>query len=362
MQTDAMTDAAPGRDADPGTDARLGFLMSRAAHGADPAAARLIETHMSWVIVAGQRVLKMKKPVRYPFLDFSTPQLREHNCREEFRLNRRLAPQVYLGLLALQWHEGRFALLPEDRLPAPGITIDWLVLMRRLPDERMLDQVIAAQALRPADIDAVIALLSDFYREAARTALGADAYFARFRREQAVNREVLLQPRFAALDAGVALDRLDAAIDAQAGALHQRVLRGKVVDGHGDLRPEHVCLNHPPVVIDCLEFSAELRQVDPFDELAFLGLECAVAGAPWVARRLVDAVGAALHDRPPDSLIHLYSANRAALRARLAVAHLLDPQPRTPERWLPLGRRYLAHAASALDALDALARAGDRHD
>ena len=357
-----MAEARGSRDAAPGTEARLGFLMSRAAHGADPAAARLVETHMSWVIVAGERVLKMKKPVRYPFLDFSTPQLREHNCREELRLNRRLAPQVYLGLLALQWHEGRFALLPEHRLPAPGITIDWLVLMRRLPDERMLDQVIAAQALRPADIDAVIALLSDFYREAARTALGADAYFARFRREQAVNREVLLQPRFAALDAGVALDRLDAAIDAQAGALHQRVLRGKVVDGHGDLRPEHVCLNHPPVVIDCLEFSAELRQVDPFDELAFLGLECAVAGAPWVARRLVDGVGAALHDRPPDSLIQLYSANRAALRARLAVAHLLDPQPRTPERWLPLGRRYLAHAASALDALDALARAGDRHD
>ena len=149
-----MTDAARGRDADPGTEARLGFLMSRAAHGTDPAAARLVETHMSWVVVAGERVLKMKKPVRYPFLDFSTPQLREHNCREELRLNRRLAPQVYLGLLALQWHEGRFALLREDRLPAPGITIDWLVLMRRLPDERMLDHVIAAGALHPADIAA----------------------------------------------------------------------------------------------------------------------------------------------------------------------------------------------------------------
>jgi aminoglycoside phosphotransferase family enzyme len=357
-----MTDAAHGLDPDPGTEARLGFLMSRSAHGSDPAAARLIETHMSWVIVAGERVLKMKKPVRYPFLDFSTPQLRERNCREELRLNRRLAPQVYLGLLALQWHEGRFALLPEDRLPAPGITIDWLVLMRRLPDERMLDHVIAAGALHPADIDAVVRLLSAFYRGAARTALGPDAYVARFRREQAVNRELLLEPRFAALDAGIALDRLDAAIDAQAGALRERVLCGKVVDGHGDLRPEHVCLNHPPVVIDCLEFSAELRQVDPFDELAFLGLECTIAGVAWVAQRLVDGVGAALDDRPPDALVHLYAANRAALRARLAVAHLQDPQPRTPERWLPLGRRYLAQAASALDALDALDRAADAQE
>ncbi|RPH65693.1 MAG: hypothetical protein EHM83_05785 [Burkholderiales bacterium] len=314
---------------------------------------------MSWVIVAGERVLKMKKPVRYPFLDFSTPRLRERNCREELRLNRRLAPQVYLGLLALKWHDGRFTLVPEDRLPAPGTTIDWLVLMRRLPAERMLDRAMAAGTLRPADIDAVVALLSDFYRRAQRTALGADAYLGRFRREQAINRELLVQPRFAALAAGSTLDRLDAAIDAQAATLQERVLHGKVVDGHGDLRPEHVCLVDPPVVIDCLEFSVELRQVDPFDELAFLGLECAVAGAPWVAQRLVEGAAAALDDRPPDALIGLYTANRAVLRARLAVAHLLDPQPRTPDRWLPLGRRYLEHAASALAALDALDRMRD---
>jgi len=354
-----MRDSDAARFEDPGTEARLGFLMSRAAHGADPAAAQLIETHMSWVIVAGERVLKMKKAVRYPFLDFSTPQLRERNCREELRLNRRLAPEVYLGLLALQWDEGRFALLPEERLPAPGTTIDWLVLMRRLPAERMLDRVIAAGALRAEGIDAVIALLARFYRDAARTALGPDAYLARFRREQAINRALLLQPRFAGLDAGPPLDRLDAAIEARAQMLCKRVAGGHVVDGHGDLRPEHVCLNDPPEIIDCLEFSAELRQVDPFDELAYLGLECAVAGAPWVAQRLFDGVAAALGERPPDALIHLYTANRAVLRARLAVAHLLDPQPRTPERWLPLGGRYLEQAVSALDALDALDRAGD---
>ncbi|MCO5107230.1 MAG: hypothetical protein M9907_09120 [Burkholderiaceae bacterium] len=347
-----MGETTTGRDADPGTEARLGFLMSRAAHGADPAAAQLIETHMSWVIVAGDRVLKMKKPVRYPFLDFSTPQLRERNCREEVRLNRRLAPQVYLGLLALQWDGERFALLPEDRLPAPGATVDWLVLMRRLPAHRMLDRVIAAGALRAEDVDAVVALLAAFYRGAERSTMAPDAYVARFRREQAINRDLLLQPRFAALAALATLDRLDAANAARAAALRERVASARVVDGHGDLRPEHVCLNRPPVVIDCLEFSAELRQVDPFDELAFLGLECAMAGAPWVAGRLIDGVAAALGERPPDSLVQLYTANRAALRARLAVAHLLDAQPRTPERWIPLGKRYLAQAALALDALD----------
>lgn len=347
-----MSGPAPGQPADPGAAARLRFLSSRAAHGEDPARVQLIETHMSWVVIAGERVLKMKKPVRYPFLDFSTPEARERNCREELRLNRRLAPQVYLGLLALKWHEGRFALVPEERLPAAGTTVDWLVLMRRLPAERMLDRVLAAGRLAASDVDAVLALLVDFYRRAQRTAMNPDAYVGRFRREQAVNRAQLLQPRFAGLDAGDVLDRIDAALDANAALLRERVLRGKVVDGHGDLRPEHVCLLDPPTIIDCLEFSAELRQVDPFDELAFLGLECAVSGAPWVGERLVAGAAAALDDAPPAALVPLYCANRAALRARLAVAHLLDPEPRTPARWLPLAGRYLAHAATALAALE----------
>lgn len=90
---------------------------------------QMIETHMSWLVLGPERVLKLKKPVRFPFLDFSTLALREVNARAELRLNRRLAPQIYLGLLALQWDSHDFSLVPEERLPAPGRTVDWLVLM-----------------------------------------------------------------------------------------------------------------------------------------------------------------------------------------------------------------------------------------
>ncbi len=327
------------------------FLVSQAAQDTDALRLQPIETHMSWIVFSNEHVLKMKKPVRFSFLDFSTVRAREHNCREELRLNRRLAPDVYLGLLALQWHEGAFTLVPEERLPAPGVTVDWLVRMRRLPAERMLDRMIAAGSLELAQLDGVVALLSEFYRRAPRSDLNADAYVARFRREHAANRDLLAQPRFASLAAADTLERIDVALESQTAALRERVLRGKVVDGHGDLRPEHICLIDPPTIIDCLEFNAELRQVDPFDELAFLGMECAVAGAPWVARRLIEGVAAALGDRPSDGLLRLYTAYRAALRARLAVAHLLDAQPRTPQRWLPLGRRYLEYAENALEGL-----------
>jgi aminoglycoside phosphotransferase family enzyme len=188
--------------------------------------------------------------------------------------------------------------------------------------------------------------------------LDAHAYHAGFVREQARNRAVLLGPQGGLPGSAEALDRLDAALRDLAPRLHERVRASQVLDGHGDLRPEHVCLERPPVVIDCLEFNAELRRVDPFDEIAFLALECEMAGAAWVGERLWEGCARALPDPAPPALRWLYTAYRALLRARLALAHLLDPSPRTPSRWVPLTLRYIGRALQALDALDALNPAG----
>jgi aminoglycoside phosphotransferase family enzyme len=332
----------------------LRFLRSPAAHAAyagEGMPVDVIETHMSWVFFVGDHVLKLKKPVRYPLLDFSTLQARETWCREEVRLNARLAPGVYRGLLAVQYATGRFSLVHGEGVIDPALTVDWLVWMRRLPALRMLDRTIADGRAAPEDVDALVAVLVAFYGGAAPLRIDPRDHLARFERELRLERSVLLRPRFALADAKTALDRLDLALRTQAPALRERVEGGHVIDGHGDLRPEHVCLLHPPVIIDCLEFNASLRQVDPFDEIAFLALECEFAGAAWIGPRLVDGCAAAL-GAPPTALLHLSTASRAALRARLAIAHLLDPRPRMPSRWPPLARRYLARALAALDALD----------
>ncbi len=336
---------------------KLTFLQRSTAYGAAASPPECIETHMSWVFLVGEQVYKLKKPVRFPFLDFTTLAAREFYCREEIRLNRRLAPGVYLGLMALQWHHGVFELLPEtqarQQTPAnsPGDTIDWLVCMRRLPGDRMLDQLIAQDRVTPEDIDALVAVLGAFYRSAPAVGLSPDDYLARFQYEQAANREVLLRPQFHLPDAALAIDRLDLALARDAGLLRERARSQRVLDGHGDLRPEHVCLLQPPVVIDCLEFNPQLRQSDPFDELAYLGMECDMAGAPWIGPRLVSGCAAALGDYPPPALPHLYTAYRALVRARLAMAHLLDPMPRLPDKWPPRAGRYIACAMAALDAL-----------
>jgi len=332
---------------------QLGAPAAHARYAGTVSAVETIETHMSWVFMVGEHVVKLKKPVRYPFLDFSTPAAREACCREEVRLNSRLAPGVYRGVMALQSRAGRLEVVPEAEADAQAATIDWLVWMRRLPRERMLDRSIASGHVTTQDIDALAAVLIAFYRGVAVVELGADRYVERFEREQALQRELLLRPGFALDAAAVALDRFDMALQRHGAALAARAAQRRIVDGHGDLRPEHVCLLRPPVVIDCLEFNAALRQVDPLDELAFLGLECELAGAAWIGPRLVAMYGAALDDVPDAALLHLYTACRALLRARLSVAHLLEPQPRTPERWLPLARRYVERALAALDATEA---------
>lgn len=330
---------------------KLAFLQRSEAYGAAAQHPQCIETHMSWLFLVGDRVYKLKKPVRFPFLDFSTLKAREFYCREEVRLNRRLAPGVYLGLMALQWHDGVFELRPEALASSPENTVDWLVCMQRLPKDRMLDQLIGQGRVAPGEVDALVGVLGAFYRAAPPSTLRPDDYLARFQYEQAANREVLLRPQFHLPDAALALDRLDLALVRWAGLLRERVRSQHVLDGHGDLRPEHVCLLQPPVVIDCLEFNPQLRQADPFEELAYLGMECDMAGAPWIGPRLVSGCAAALEDSPPAALVQLHTAYRALVRARLAIAHLLDPVPRLPDQWPPRASRYIACAMAALDAL-----------
>ena len=188
--------------------------------------------------------------------------------------------------------------------------------------------VIAEDRLSAAQIDALCDTLATFYRGVERSSISAEDYALRFFREQEKNRDVLTRRDFA-LDHGrtpVLLDLLDARLAASRSELQQRVFQRQVVDGHGDLRPEHICFRDPIAIFDCLEFNAELRQVDPFDELAYLGVECALLGANTLGVELVDKVAQRLSCEPPRRLVSLYAAWRAVLR-RQSVAHLLDEAP-----------------------------------
>ena len=300
------------------------------------------ETHISSVFLAGDKVYKLKKPVRFPYLDYSTLAKREVNCRAELVLNRRLAGDVYEQVVPLTQTSHGLS------IGGAGEIADWLVVMRRLDESRTLEHAIQSGALAAWQLDRVVATLVDFYRRTHAIFVSPGRHLANWQRSLTYNRCLLLDSRFA-LPAGL-IRRIDAAqrrfLSRRSQLLKARVHDHQIVDGHGDLRPEHIWLSDPVTIIDCLEFNANLRAVDPFDEIAYLCIECERLGGAWVSQYIRRRAIHALHDHLSDELFTFYRCHRATLRARLSIAHLLEADPRTPEKWPRLARTYLRIAAT----------------
>lgn len=203
-----------------------------------------------------------------------------------------------------------------------------------------------------------MSILARFYRTARRVFISPDLHLAGWRRNLAYSRRVLLETRLG-LPGGLLryIDGVQRRFLATRGALlRQRVIGRRIVDGHGDLRPEHIWLDHAVRIIDCLEFNPSLRAIDPLDEVAFLCLECERLGGRWAANYLRGRMRRALLVRSDDPLFTFYRRYGAALRASLATAHLLEPNPRTPERWPRLAATYLRFAQADARRLERVLR------
>jgi aminoglycoside phosphotransferase family enzyme len=253
-------------------------------------------------------------------------------------LNQRLSNGVYLATVPLMTDAGGHLSIGAD-----GVAIDWLVHMRRLPAERMLDAMIKSRTLAEDDLQPVLAKLSRFYRTAPAVDMTPAAYHARFAAGIAENLHELCNPAYGLpRDLVEAVcERQRAVLDSQAVLFERRVQTGRVIEAHGDLRPEHICLEPDPQIIDCLEFSLDLRLLDPADELAFLALECGRLGAAGLKSVIFTKYGDAAGDLPPDRLVHFYQSYRASVRAKIAVWHLNDPVVRDPQKWPEHAREYL---------------------
>jgi aminoglycoside phosphotransferase family enzyme len=318
---------------------KVSHLSRPESYPEKPAVVEVVQTHMSCVFLTGQHAWKLKKPVRHDFLDFSTLEARRADCEEELRLNRRLAPDVYLEVVPL-------AVTPQGvlRLGGDGVPVEWLVKMRRLPSQLMLDDAIRRGNVTRQDIRRLTLVLADFFRHAGPVALDAAQYRKRLERDIRANHEGLSPPEYsmpAALVQSITASQL-AFLAREAPLLEARVAQRRIVEGHGDLRPEHVCLGPEPLFIDCLEFSRDWRVLDPADELAYLAMECEHAGAPWIGEVVFETYREATGDDPPAALVRFYKAYRATVRARLSAWHLKDnPDPADQGKWVARAQRYL---------------------
>lgn len=279
------------------------------------------QTHISIVFIAGDVVYKVKKPVRLTFLDFSTLELRKKFCDAEVRLNRRLAPDVYLGVVPITTSGDQL------RFEGEGEAVEWAVKMHRLPAEATLEERVDTNRVTAEQITRLGSRLARFHQQAAaNTEISAFGHFDNVARNIRENFEIAAS----AVGESVSLrvwERLRTAVEGELAAhralIDARADRGVPRDTHGDLHLDHVYLfpdRVPPqdlVIVDCIEFNERFRYTDPVADMAFLVMDLRFHGRWDLARVLADSWFDAAADGEGKALLPLYVSYRAAVRAKV---------------------------------------------
>jgi aminoglycoside phosphotransferase family enzyme/predicted kinase len=267
------------------------------------------ETHSGVVFLVGDRAVKLKKPVDLGFLDFRDPAVRQACCRREVDLNRRLAPDVYLGVAEFVGTDGRNA--------------EPLVLMRRMPDSRRLSTLVREGAPVTDELARIARIMAAFHAAAERSpAISDEGTRAAIERRWAASlaqvapltAETLGHRRFAEIT-----DLVTEFLAGREPLFARRIATGRIVDGHGDLIGDDIfCLADGPRILDCLDFDDRLRYVDGLDDICFLAMDLERLGAPELGRLLVRRYADLAGDPAPASLRHHFIAYRAFVRTKVS--------------------------------------------
>lgn len=303
--------------------------------------AEVRETHSGAVVLLGERAYKIKKPVALGFLDFTARATRRQVCEREVRLNSRLAPDVYLGVGGL---------VDPDDGEEP------VVVMRRMPDSARLSTLLREGTDVTADVARIARVLAVFHSEAeqgpdiavhGRRDAIAGRWDASF--EQTRPYAGSLLPVDLLTEVETLVHRF---LAGREELFDDRIRRGAVVDGHGDLTPDDIfCLPDGPRLLDCLEFDDGLRSVDRLDDVAFLAMGLEELGSPSLARRLVETWAELVGDPAPPALVHHFIAYRAFVRAKVGCfsgAQLDRPASAQVTAYAEMARAHLRTSAVTL--------------
>lgn len=246
------------------------YLQQESSYPHPAADVSLLQTHISFVLLAGEYVYKWKKPVDFGFLNFSTLEKRKYYCEQELQLNRRLCPDLYEELVSINSDGDSFC------LGGSGDVVEYGIRMKRMPEERMMGRVVAAGGLTRDHLDAIIEQLVPFYQEAA-----GDAAIQEFGLASSVAVNVLenFEQTENFVDQG-AINRkqFDTIVNYSKEFLsHEerfqaRIDAGKIRDCHGDMHSANICLADPVYIFDCIEFNERFRYTDVAADVAFLAI------------------------------------------------------------------------------------------
>jgi uncharacterized protein len=285
---------------------------------------QLHETHISWVILAGPFAYKIKKPVDLGFLDFTTPERRLADCQDEIRLNRRICPDMYLGIVDIVERDGSYF------VGGPGRAVEPAVWMRRLPERGMLPALLTRQAVGPPLVRKIARRLAELHAMAA-TGAGVDEYGSLATVQANWDENFSQISRFIgrtiapAVQAQI-LSFVEEFLAARSDLFERRVAEGRIREGHGDLHAGSTCVEGRRVqLFDCLEFAARYRCSDVAAEVAFLAMDFDHYGRADLAAELVNEYVKRSGDAEVRDLLDFYKCYRAYVRGKVMSLRLDEP-------------------------------------
>ena len=309
----------------------LDALREPAAYAHPTGRIRTIRTHVSMVFLAGDLAYKVKRDVRFPFLDLSTLERRRLCCEEEVRLNRRLSPELYLGVVAITVDAAG-----GIHVGGAGEIVEYAVKMRRLPEDQMMDSLVSAGRLAPDAIARICERLVPFHAQAAATeaiaAFGSPSAIAELWEEHFIESSPLVGDFLDRFQEGLLRATARAWMVGKRPLLERRHRNGSIRDGHGDLRCSSICLTEPIQIFDCLEFSPRLRCADVASDVAFLAMDLTWRGRRDLADELVGRYSKLAGDAELGRLVPFYGCYRACVRAKVSALSARDAQVTAPER------------------------------
>ncbi len=309
----------------------------------------LVETHISWILLTGELAYKIKRPVRYPFVDLRSAEHRAFLCHEELRLNRRFAPELYLDVCAIT------ALNGEARIQGEGTVIDQAVKMRQFPRGDALERLLAEQRIEPVELTVFGRALA-----AIHAGLPVADPTQKWGRPETV-RELVLDNLEQCVLAARVYDRQDevgalreafqSKLTAVAPCMSERFAGGKVRECHGDLHSGNVARYQSRLVaFDCLEFEPAFRWIDVADEVAFLLADLDAHGKPLHAQAFMGGYLAQSGDYQACRLLGLYGAHRALVRAKVSALSAPDSSGESTTSQSTGRRQFDAHLEAARHA------------
>jgi hypothetical protein len=319
----------------------LPFLLNPRSYPHRPRTVRLLQTHSSFVFLAGPFVFKIKKPVNFGFLDFSTLEKRRYFCAREVELNRRLCPKVYLGVVPICRRRDRLGFDEGDEV------VEVAVKMRKLSERYFLKRLVQHGQVRKSDLDRVVRVLKKFYQAQTPTA-EIEAW------GQIDRLKISTEENFGQTEAFVAKTISRRAFEAirtytnQFYAQHATLFRNRIRqrwirDCHGDLHLDHIHLTpHSVHIYDCIEFNDRLRYIDVANDVAFLAMDLDFNHRPDLARHFAVRMARALQDPDLPRLLDFYRCYRAYVRGKVESLHSVAPEAPEAEREAvqQLARRY----------------------